>query len=111
MISVHRSVDAGYWNFYRWSHNGVKMYISNNCIFPVGWTVETLMSRHNSQPYNPDIAYCFYRAGYVETWGRGIEKICEECAKHGIPNPEYTLHPEDIMVKFTGYKPPKTPKG
>lgn len=87
-----------------------EMYIGNSCIFPVGWTVETLMSKHNSRPHNPDIAYCFFRAGYVETWGRGIEKICEQCAKHGIPNPVFTLYPEDIMVKFVGHKPPKTSK-
>ena len=37
----------------------------------------------------------------METWGRGIEKICEACKKHGVPMPEYTLHLEDIMVKFT----------
>ena len=77
------------------------VYISNDCIFPVGWTVETLMERHRSQPYNPNIANGFFRAGYVETWGRGIEKICEACKKHGVPMPEYTLHLEDIMVKFT----------
>lgn len=77
------------------------VYISNDCVFPVGWTVETLMERHRSQPYNPNIANGFFRAGYVETWGRGIEKICEACKKHGVPMPEYTLHLEDIMVKFT----------
>lgn len=77
------------------------MYISNDCVFPVGWTIETLMERHRSQPYNPNIANGFFRAGYVETWGRGIEKICEACKKHGVPMPEYTLHLEDIMVKFT----------
>ena len=77
------------------------VYISNDCIFPVGWTVETLMKRHRSQPYNPNIAACFFRAGYVETWGRGIEKICEACEKHGVPMPEYTLHLEDIMVKLS----------
>lgn len=59
------------------------------------------MERHRSQPYNPNIANGFFRAGYVETWGRGIEKICEACKKHGVPMPEYTLHLEDIMVKFT----------
>lgn len=37
----------------------------------------------------------------METWGRGIEKICEACKEHGVPMPEYTLHLEDIMVKFT----------
>lgn len=77
------------------------VYISNDCVFPVGWTVETLMERHRPQPYNPNIANGFFRAGYVETWGRGIEKICEACKKHGVPMPEYTLHLEDIMVKFT----------
>ena len=77
------------------------VYISNDCVFPVGWTIETLMERHRSQPYNPNIANGFFRAGYVETWGRGIEKICEACKKHGVPMPEYTLHLEDIMVKFT----------
>lgn len=86
------------------------LYISNDCIFPVGWTVETLMQRHRSQPYNPNIADCFFRAGYVETWGRGIEKICEACKQHGVPSPEYTLHMEDIMVKFTLLKQNKVSK-
>lgn len=77
------------------------MYISNNCVFPQGWTAETLMQRHRSEPYNPDIANAFFRAGYVETWGRGIQKICEACDSNGNPMPEYTVHPGDIMVKFT----------
>lgn len=86
------------------------VYISNDCIFPVGWTVETLMQWHRSQPYNPNIANCFFRAGYVETWGRGIEKICEACKQHGVPKPEYTLHLEDIMVKFIPLKQDKVSK-
>lgn len=85
------------------------VYISNDCVFPAGWTVETLMERHRSVPYNPNIANGFFRAGYVETWGRGIEKICEACKSHGVPMPEYTLHLEDIMVKFTSLKQPKVP--
>ena len=42
------------------------------CIFPEGWTVETLMAPHDSVPYNPDIANVFYRAGYIEHWGVDI---------------------------------------
>ena len=30
--------------------------ISNSCILPDGWTVETLMEPHDSKPYNPDTA-------------------------------------------------------
>ena len=53
------------------------MIISNQCILPEGWTVDTLMQTHESKPYNPEIANVFYRAGYIERWGRGIEKICD----------------------------------
>ena len=46
------------------------MYISYCCILPSDWTTKTLMERHKSRPYNPDIANTFFRAGYVETWGQ-----------------------------------------
>ncbi|MCD8214322.1 MAG: putative DNA binding domain-containing protein [Clostridiales bacterium] len=80
------------------------MYISNDCIFPSDWTAETLMKRHRSRPYNPRIANAFFRAGYVESWGRGIQKICENCQEYGIDLPEYTVHSEDIMLKLTALK-------
>lgn len=35
------------------------------------------MLKHSSQPYNPDVANAFFRAGMIETWGRGIERIME----------------------------------
>ena len=37
---------------------------------------------------------------FKESWGRGIEKICTLCKNYGIPEPEYTVHPGDIMHKF-----------
>ncbi|AYV94247.1 hypothetical protein A2U10_08015 [Fusobacterium necrophorum subsp. funduliforme] len=77
-----------------------KLYISNDCTLPSGWTKETLMGKHRSKPFNPNIANGFFRAGFIETWGRGIEKICESCKNYGIKLPEYTVYPEDIMVKF-----------
>ena len=77
-----------------------KLYISNDCILPSGWTVETLMGKHRSKPFNPNIANGFFRAGFIETWGRGIEKICEACKNYGTELPEYTVYPEDIMIKF-----------
>ena len=52
-------------------------------ILPEGWTVETLMEPHDSKPYNPDIARVFYRAGFIENWGQGIKKICDECKAIG----------------------------
>ena len=29
------------------------------------------------------------------------EKICSACEKDGVPQPEYTINPGDIMIKFT----------
>lgn len=78
------------------------------CVWPSDWTTETLMERHKSRPYNPDIANTFFRAGYVETWGRGIQKICEACKQQGIPDPEYTVLGGDITVKFTALKGTRT---
>lgn len=77
------------------------MYISNNCILPKNWTVETLMKPHKSEPFNPSIANAFYRAGYIEAWGRGIQKICEACRELGTAEPEYTVLGDDLTVKFT----------
>lgn len=77
-----------------------EMCISNCCILPFGWTAETLLSKHTSKPYNPDIANAFYRAGYIESWGRGIQKICDSCSSLGTRNPEYIVHGGDIMVVF-----------
>ena len=62
------------------------------------------MSKHASKPYNPAIANAFYLAGFIESWGRGIEKICQACEEDGSPAPVYTVHPGDIMIRFTASK-------
>lgn len=77
-----------------------KLYISNDCVFPASWTADTLMQKHRSLPHNPDIANTFFRAGFIESCGRGIEKICNLCKEYGIAEPEYTVHPNDIMMMF-----------
>jgi ATP-dependent DNA helicase RecG len=47
-----------------------------------------LYDEHPSRPYNPDIANAFFRSGYVEAWGRGIDKMSEKCVAAGLPAPE-----------------------
>ena len=78
-----------------------KLYIANCGCLPENWTLENLMNKHASSPYNPNIAHVFYLAGFIESWGRGIEKICSACEKNGVPQPEYTINPGDIMIKFS----------
>ena len=86
-----------------------KLYISNDCVFPANWTADTLMQKHRSLPHNPDIANTFFRAGFIESWGRGIEKICNLCKEYGIAEPEYTVHPNDIMMMFKANEPVNEP--
>jgi ATP-dependent DNA helicase RecG len=83
------------------------MYISNSSLLPFDWTAETLLGSHTSKPFNPNIARVFYRAGYIENWGRGIQKICDACRNIGADEPEYIVHGEDIMVKFNALQSAK----
>lgn len=77
-----------------------RLYIANCGSLPENWTVENLMRKHASIPYNPDIAHVFYLTGFIESWRRGIEKICSACRQDKVPLLEYMIHPGDIMVKF-----------
>ena len=77
-----------------------KLIIANDCIFPDDWTVDDLMKQHKSRPYNPLIANAFYRAGFIESWGRGIQKIKDSCIAQGCNEPEYQIKKEDFSVLF-----------
>ena len=79
-----------------------RLYVANVGSLPEDWTLEKLMDKHTSRPYNPNIAYVFYLAGFIESWGRGVEKICNALKAENLPMPEYTVKPGDIMIKFTG---------
>lgn len=58
------------------------------------------MHSHRSMSLNPEIADVFYRAGYIERWGCGIQKICDACREHGADEPVYTVQSNYVMVKF-----------
>ncbi len=49
------------------------------------------MSKHTSKPRNPKMAQVFYRAGFIEAWGRGYEKIMKAFDKANIKRPEFTV--------------------
>jgi ATP-dependent DNA helicase RecG len=67
---------------------------------PENWTVDMLQKKHSSIPYNPDIANAFFRSGYVEAWGRGIEKINENCVEAGLPLPLIYYNTGGCWVEF-----------
>jgi ATP-dependent DNA helicase RecG len=72
----------------------------NNGELPPGWTVETLTRKHSSQPFNPDVANVFFRAGMIESWGRGIERIIAACKAAGVPVPLLRYEGAGLWVEF-----------
>ena len=77
-----------------------KVMIWNTAILPADWTVETLTQKHGSRPHNPDIAATFFRAGEVEAWGQGIERIQTYCTDYGCPAPEWRFDGAGIWTIF-----------
>lgn len=68
---------------------------------PENWSAEKLMKTHSSEPFNPNIAHGFYLAGFIESWGRGVEKICDACGADNAPLPEYDITGNFVVIKFT----------
>jgi len=85
-VLVHRN--------YMGAHTQIAVYddsISfwNDGGLPVGWTIENLIKKHESKPRNPIIANACFLGGYIDAWGRGIEKIIEACRLENLPDPEF----------------------
>lgn len=51
--------------------------------------IADLKKSHPSRPRNELLADVFFKAGLIETWGRGTIKITNECKKAGLPEPEF----------------------
>ena len=77
-----------------------KIVIWNSGQLPPNWNLKQLMVKHPSCPFNPLVANAFFRAGQIESWGRGIEKIRSECNKHEIDPPAYDFEMSGLMLTF-----------
>lgn len=77
-----------------------KIIFWNEGQLPENWTIEKLLDKHPSKPYNPDIANAFFRSGYIESWGRGTLKMINECVQFGIPKPKYFYDMSGFWVEF-----------
>lgn len=59
-------------------------------------------------PHNPDIAATFFRAGEVEAWGQGMERIQTYCTDYGCPAPEWRFDGAGIWTIFYNKTNPNT---
>lgn len=77
-----------------------KIIFWNEGQLPANWTVDRLTQKHPSKPFNPDIANTLFRAGYIESWGRGTIKIINACKAHKIAPPIFSNTPPDFQVEL-----------
>lgn len=58
------------------------------------------MSKHPSRPRNKNIAAIFFKGGFIESWGRGIERILTACKDAGMPEPFFEESCGGVQVTF-----------
>ena len=87
-----------------------RLEIENPGSFPSGWDMARIRSEHGSKPRNPLIADTLYIRKVLESWGRGINLIIDECQKAGLPEPEYRITADEVKLIFR-YKPAGQPAG
>jgi len=64
-----------------------RLHIWNPGSLPEELNIEALKKDHSSYPRNRNIANVFFKAGYIESWGRGMNKIIDACTEAGLPEP------------------------
>ena len=77
-----------------------KFIVWNPGDLPEELTIDDLKVKHASYPRNPIMADVFFKAGLIETWGRGTIKMIEECKKARLPEPKFEILNGGIAVTF-----------
>ena len=81
-----------------------RIWLWNSGGLPEGITFEQFMGAHSSCPRNRLIARAFYLAGFIESWGRGINKIKTEFIENGLEAPIYKEEMGGMSVYITRKK-------
>ena len=80
--------------------HGDRLKIWNPGELPANWSVTNLLGEHSSRPFNPSVANAFFRAGQIEAWGRGVQRIFDACREAGAPEPRIRYQPGDLWIEF-----------
>lgn len=81
--------------------------VRNDGELPAGYTPETLFGQHSSRPRNKNIANAFFKAGFIDAWGRGYKKIREGFESVGLPMPKVENFCGGVQVTFQGRPQPQ----
>ena len=78
-----------------------KLMVWNPAQQPQPWTAQRLLAKHASTPVNPDLASIFFRAGMIESWGQGIERMVQACNDVGLKIPAFVPENGGFWVTFS----------
>ena len=85
----------------------IQMHVYNDHVeiwnqgdLPEGYDEKVLYGKHSSMPRNSNIADTMFKAGFIDTWGRGYKKIREGFTKAGLAIPTVTSHCGGTLVSF-----------
>lgn len=67
--------------------------------------LEDLKKQHGSYPRNINIASVFYKRGWIETRGIGINRMVGFCHKNKTPEPEFTEYSGGFSITFPFKEP------
>ena len=81
---IHKDYAGAHIQMHVWSD---RVEVWNEGELPVGFTPDTLFEQHSSRPRNRNIANAFFKAGFIDAWGRGYKKIREGFENAGLPMP------------------------
>ena len=77
-----------------------KLTLFNPGPLPEGYSIERLRQEHSSIPRNQHIADVFFKAGFIESWGRGLNRIIDNCVAAGLPEPIIEGQVDGVHVTF-----------
>ena len=85
----------------------IQMHVYNDHVeiwnegdLPEGYDEKVLYGKHSSKPRNRNIADTMFKAGFIDTWGRGYKKIHDGFKKVGLPMPMVKSHCGGTLVTF-----------
>lgn len=89
-----------------------RLEIWNAGMLPEELKIEMLNKQHASIPRNKSLANLFFKAGYIESWGRGTIAISSECKEYGLPPPLFREEFGGFTTEFSTIPatPPATPQ-
>lgn len=65
---------------------------------PAGFDMNVLLREHASRPRNKNIADAFFKAGFIEAWGRGMKIIQDSFAAANLPMPTIENRDGGVLV-------------